>query len=85
MVKKILLELKRNPEGGTELMITDLRQQLLSTYTKIEKTGGTKSKPVGYLLSLFGEDVITMLKYFVDFELPQIKKKELEQSAKYES
>ena len=50
MIQKIMLT-------GDGIIKQDLRMQLLGAYNKIEKELKIKSKPITYLLSLFGENI----------------------------
>lgn len=42
---------------GNDLIKQNMRNQLLGSFSKIEKDLKVKSKSIKYLLSLFGEDI----------------------------
>jgi len=61
MFKKVIVMLKTKKGGGLEMMLRDIRSELLKVYTRIEKNIKNRPKSVFYLLALFGEDVPKML------------------------
>ncbi|CDW79816.1 UNKNOWN [Stylonychia lemnae] len=53
---------------GNDLIKQNMRNQLLGSYSRVEKQLKVKSKSIKYLLDLYGEDIPKMLQYFVENE-----------------
>lgn len=54
---------------GTEMVKQSLKNQLLQSFTKIEREIKVKSRSINYLMQLYGEDIPQMLQYYVENEI----------------
>lgn len=54
---------------GTEMVKQSLKNQLLQSFTKIEREIKVKSRSINYLMQLYGEDIPQMLQYYVENEV----------------